>query len=200
MYLPTDDSIFIDGYFSDRTWKKLNEPKANSGDATIVPNIASLKVPDFRGYASGIIISPERKFVVLIKKNRPAWQKGCYNFPGGKIELGEHPNETVVREVREETGLVIPESKWDPVCINMGIKGEAPVYFYSTFTDAVFDAKTKTDEVVQCMYLDSFMLGKRPTLPNFSFVLSLALDTSGIVKPLTFWDDGRMKEMNNAGS
>ncbi len=194
MYIPTDQGIFIDGYFSDRTWQELAQPKANSGDAIIVPKLGEIKTPDFRGYSSGIIVSLDRRFIVLIKKNRPDWQKGLYNFPGGKIELGEHPIETVAREVREETGLDIPEDQWEPVCINMGIKGEAPVYFYSTFTDDLFDAKTMTDENVQAMYIDGFILGKRPTLPNFTFVLSLALDQSGILKPLTFWDSGIMKE------
>ena len=30
---------------------------------------------------------------------------GYYELPGGKVEFGDHPEETVVREFKEETGL-----------------------------------------------------------------------------------------------
>ena len=35
----------------------------------------------------------------------------CYKFPGGGIENGENPIETMIRETREESGLVVkPET------------------------------------------------------------------------------------------
>ena len=43
--------------------------------------------------------------VLLVRKDRPKWQKGRYNLVGGKIEKGETPIEAAVRELKEETGL-----------------------------------------------------------------------------------------------
>lgn len=44
--------------------------------------------------------------VVLIRRKNPPFQ-GCYALPGGFVEIGESTEEAVVREAREETGLVI---------------------------------------------------------------------------------------------
>lgn len=41
---------------------------------------------------------------LLILKDRPEWQKGRLNLPGGKIEEGETPEEAATRELLEETG------------------------------------------------------------------------------------------------
>lgn len=41
---------------------------------------------------------------LFIIKEKPDWQKGRLNLPGGKIEQGETPVEAALREVQEETG------------------------------------------------------------------------------------------------
>jgi 8-oxo-dGTP pyrophosphatase MutT (NUDIX family) len=43
--------------------------------------------------------------VLLVRKNRPEWQKGRLNLVGGKIEPGETPEEAAVRELYEEAGF-----------------------------------------------------------------------------------------------
>lgn len=44
--------------------------------------------------------------VLLVLKDRPAWQAGRLNLVGGKIEDGETPMEAAVRELQEESGLI----------------------------------------------------------------------------------------------
>lgn len=52
---------------------------------------------------SGIIFCSERKKVLLIKRRDiPVWV-----LPGGGVEAQETPEEAVVREVYEETGLIV---------------------------------------------------------------------------------------------
>lgn len=48
--------------------------------------------------------------ILLIKKSRGPY-KGKLDLPGGKPEYGETPNETVIREVAEETGVKVHFSK-----------------------------------------------------------------------------------------
>jgi 8-oxo-dGTP pyrophosphatase MutT (NUDIX family) len=52
--------------------------------------------------------------VLLILKDRPEWQKGKFNLPGGKMEEGETPIEAAVRELKEEAGLE-QISDYDPM-------------------------------------------------------------------------------------
>jgi 8-oxo-dGTP pyrophosphatase MutT (NUDIX family) len=42
--------------------------------------------------------------VLLVMKDRPAWQKGFLNLVGGKIEEAETPEQAVLRELKEESG------------------------------------------------------------------------------------------------
>lgn len=44
--------------------------------------------------------------LLLVLKDRPAWQKGRLNLVGGKIEPGETPTHAAMREFLEESGLI----------------------------------------------------------------------------------------------
>ncbi|HKI26700.1 MAG TPA: NUDIX hydrolase [Candidatus Sulfotelmatobacter sp.] len=59
-----------------------------------------------------IIIEPRRgkdARVVLVKRAHPPIQ-GQWSIPGGVLEVGELVREAVVREAREETGLIVEPS------------------------------------------------------------------------------------------
>ena len=42
--------------------------------------------------------------ILLIKRVKNPY-KGLWSLPAGKVEFGEHPEETAIREVKEETNL-----------------------------------------------------------------------------------------------
>lgn len=50
----------------------------------------------------GLIVKDNK--VLLLKRIKEPF-KGFYGFPGGKIERGEHVEEAVIREIKEETGI-----------------------------------------------------------------------------------------------
>lgn len=50
--------------------------------------------------------------LLLQHKKLGKFGAGKWNGPGGKIEPGESPREAVIREVQEETGLVIYDVKY----------------------------------------------------------------------------------------
>lgn len=67
--------------------------------------MTSYKIPAVR-YVLGFVFNHDASKVLLIQKNRPAWQAGKFNGLGGKIEGQESPLLAMVREFREETGFV----------------------------------------------------------------------------------------------
>lgn len=52
--------------------------------------------------ADGVLIKKGK--ILLVKRKNEPW-KGMYALPGGFVEYGERVEETVLREVKEETGL-----------------------------------------------------------------------------------------------
>jgi len=53
----------------------------------------------------GAIIMQNGKILLEKRKNDPG--RGKWSVPGGLVELGESLEQTVIREVQEETGLVV---------------------------------------------------------------------------------------------
>ena len=54
----------------------------------------------------GAILKDDAGRLLLIKRGHEPG-KGLWSIPGGRIEAGETDEEALVREVREETGLVV---------------------------------------------------------------------------------------------
>tara|TARA_B100000700_G_scaffold331796_1_gene468920 strand:- start:28939 stop:29340 length:402 start_codon:yes stop_codon:yes gene_type:complete len=63
-------------------------------------------------YVLGFAFNNDLTHVVLIKKNRPDFLKNKLNGVGGKIEPNENIEEAMVREFKEETGIITKENEW----------------------------------------------------------------------------------------
>jgi 8-oxo-dGTP diphosphatase len=86
--------------------------------------------------------------LVLIKKTHPRWQAGRYNGIGGKLEPGESPVEAMVREFREEAGVITPRQDWQHF-LTLGDDEHWRVYFFAMQHEVVRLASTMTDERVE---------------------------------------------------
>lgn len=128
-------------------------------------------------YVCSFAFSPDRARVLLILKNRPAWQEGKLNGVGGKIEEGELAVEAARREFREETSLDVPESSFQhlltlsgPDDFGAGMPWEA--FFFRLFAP-IEQAVALTDEKLEIHPVDPLPEG---LVPNLRWIIPLFLD------------------------
>lgn len=55
--------------------------------------------------------------VLMVKRNREPY-KNTWGFPAGYVDFGEHPEESLLREVKEETGLTVIKSEFISIIQN----------------------------------------------------------------------------------
>jgi ADP-ribose pyrophosphatase YjhB (NUDIX family) len=76
----------------------------------------------------GAVIVHEGRVALVQRGKEPA--KGKWSIPGGLIELGESLGDAVVREVREETGLVVETVALVELIDRIHREGERVRYHY----------------------------------------------------------------------
>jgi 8-oxo-dGTP diphosphatase len=130
-----------------------------------------------RQYVCTFCFSPDRRRVLLIRKNRPAWQAGKLNGVGGKVEPGETPAAAARREFREETNLDLPESAFAHVLTLAGpddFGSGAPWagHFFRAFAP-VDEARAVTDEPLEIHPVTPLPVD---TIPNLRWMIPMVLD------------------------
>ncbi len=58
--------------------------------------------------AACALVDPDGR-VLLAQRPEGKPMAGLWEFPGGKVEPGERPEETLIRELREELGIAVAE-------------------------------------------------------------------------------------------
>jgi 8-oxo-dGTP diphosphatase len=64
--------------------------------------------------AACALIDPDGR-VLIAQRPQGKSMAGLWEFPGGKIEAGERPEESLIRELKEELGIVVKEECLAPL-------------------------------------------------------------------------------------
>lgn len=127
-----------------------------------------------RNYVLGFLIDLSSNEILLIKKNRPAFQAGKLNGIGGKMEEGETPIESLIREVWEETNLKTQEKEWWYFG-KMNLPEGGHVFLFKSFRNDLNQAVSMTDEEVVVRKIDLNQL-KKEVMPNLIWLIDAAMD------------------------
>ena len=83
--------------------------------------------PRLTGPLVGVSAIVTRRGAVLLGRRRGAHGAGTWAFPGGKVDPGEPPHDTVRRELLEETGLTA--RRIEPVAWTSDVFDDAGLHF-----------------------------------------------------------------------
>lgn len=89
--------------------------------------------PDQPIVGIGAIIVHEGKILLEKRGNEPS--KGKWSIPGGLVELGESPEQAVIRETKEETGLHVENPSLIDVVSNVDLDEKDKVKYHYVIID-----------------------------------------------------------------
>ncbi len=127
-------------------------------------------------YVLGFLFNATKDRAWLIIKKRPSWQAGRLNGIGGHIENGETPEAAMVREFREETGVLIPV--WEHAVLLYCPRVE--MFVFRSFVEANIFSRVKktTDEQPQCLPITAIYSDRYLVIPNLRWLIPLILDVN----------------------
>lgn len=121
------------------------------------------------------LMAPTR--VVLIRKNKPDWQKGLLNGIGGKVEEGESTEDAMVREFQEETGVIV--TAWRSYCALCGDDFRVDV-FKAFDSSAVANVRSVSGEPIITVFphavLDPNPQPQHRSISNIPWLIAMAMD------------------------
>ena len=98
--------------------------------------------PDQPVVGVGAVIIKEGKIALIKRGNEPS--KGKWTIPGGLVELAESPEQAVVREGEEETGLTVDNPTLIDVVSNVDLDEQGKVKYHYVIIDYLVHVKSGT--------------------------------------------------------
>jgi 8-oxo-dGTP diphosphatase len=90
----------------------------------------------------GAVIISDGKILLEKRKNQPG--KGKWSIPGGAVELGEKAEQSVIREVKEETNLTVEKPEHIDVVDNIILDKNGRVKYHFIMVDYFLKIKSGT--------------------------------------------------------
>ena len=98
--------------------------------------------PDKPVVGVGAVIIKEGKIALIKRGNEPS--RGKWTIPGGLVELGESPEQAVIRETKEETGLDVDNPNLMDVVSNVSLDEKGKIKYHYVIIDYLVHVKAGT--------------------------------------------------------
>lgn len=133
-------------------------------------------------FTAGYIIDKSNN-ILLVNKVKPLWQRGLWNFVGGKLEEDEFPLDCMVREVHQEVGIKTLKTNWNLYCVEYS--DDFVVFFYRYRHNEIFDHYQLNDTNDVGENIKLFGIHKLPDsaqmIGDLTSLISLAQDPRDIM-------------------
>lgn len=129
-------------------------------------------------YVMGLMFNAGFQNVALIKKTKPAWQRGRFNGIGGKMEDGEGPHEAMCREFEEEAAVKTSPDRWKMFLTMKGKNDDGAPFVVDCFCcrGPLNEIKSLTDEIIYMIPIHSIRLVSSEMIENVPWVIGAAID------------------------
>lgn len=95
--------------------------------------------PDQPVVGVGAVVVSEGKILLEKRKNEPG--KGKWSIPGGLVDLGESPEQAVIREVLEETCLEVDAPRLIDVVSDVSLDEKGKIKYHFVIIDYLVAVK-----------------------------------------------------------
>ena len=147
-------------------WDIYDNKKQKTG-RTMMRNDWCLKDDEYHVTVLGVVARKDGKFLITKRVMTKQWAPGWWEVSGGAVLAGESPEEAVLREVREETGLEVKaEDREYLFTYHRENPGKGDNYFVDVFR-FVIDFE-ETDVHPQESETDGFMLATVEEIEAFA--------------------------------
>ena len=140
-------------------------------------------------YVCGFMFNQGLSKVALIRKNRPAFQKGKLNGVGGSLETADFSIwSCMAREFNEEAGVETDPNSWSYYATINGVNDDGEkfkVYFFACKGDLT-KLKTTSDEEITIVDVNTIHALRTDLVDNTSWLVGGAVD---------FLKDGRPRNI-----
>lgn len=143
----------------------------------VVPNYATHYIG-----AGGVVLNEQNELLVVSERHRGS-KDPSYKLPGGALHPGEHLEECVIREVREETGVHTEFQAL--VCFRHwhGYRfGKSDIYFVCRLRPLNHELAMQHEEIEECLWMPVSDYLSSPYVHTFNRrIVRAALNSSGVV-------------------
>ena len=155
------DNRFVNLYHVDAT--SVHDTPVSYYVASRAKSVESLKLKTGKNTPDGVIIysiyGENRDKVVLIRQYRYTLGDYIYEFPAGLVEPGEDFHDSAVRELQEETGLIlkpvkVAEAFEKPYFTTVGMTDESCATVYGYADGKVSEAALEDSEEIEVVLAD----------------------------------------------